>query len=114
MCRSRFGVLNYLSEDINQKEQNNVIIMGISSKKHSKNDIPKMVQGTTLPWAHDDSGQDVWNKWDVRLRDLYILDKEGNLYGLVNLTSFDPSPQINGGKNYNDLKQLILDAKTKK
>ena len=114
MCRNRFGVLNYLSQDLNQNGQNNFAILGISSRKHSESDIPKMIEGSTLPWAHDNVDQDVWTKWDVRLRDLYILDKEGNLYGLVNLTNFDPNPQINGGKNYNDLKQLILDAKTRK
>ena len=70
-----------------------------------------MIEGKTLPWAHDNSGQDVWTKWDVRLRDLYILNEEGILYGMVNLTGYDPDPQVNDGINYNDLKQLILDAK---
>ena len=73
--------------------------------------IPKMIQGTTLPWAHDNSSQNVWTKWDVQLRDLYILNEEGILYDMINLTAYDPDPQINDGNNYNDLKQLILDAK---
>ena len=114
MCRNRFGVLNYLSQDLNQNGQNDFAILGISSREHSESDIPKMIEGATLPWAHDNSDQDVWTKWDVRLRDLYILNKEGNLYGLVNLTNFDPNPQVNSGENYNSLKQLILDASNNK
>ena len=114
MCRNRFGVLNYLSQDLNQNGQNNFAILGISSREHSESDIPKMIEGATLPWAHDNSDQDVWTKWDVRLRDLYILYKEGNLYRFVNLTNFDPNPQVNGGENYNSLKQLILDASNNK
>ena len=111
MCRSRFGVLDYMSNDIYKNDKNNIAFVGISNENHSKNQIPKMIQGTTLPWAHDNSGQDVWSKWGVRLRDLYILNEEGILYGMVNLTGYDPDPQVNGGNNYNDLKQLILDAK---
>tara|TARA_B100000029_G_scaffold485122_1_gene538080 strand:+ start:870 stop:1214 length:345 start_codon:yes stop_codon:yes gene_type:complete len=113
MCRSRFGVLYYLSEELNQSEKNNVIILGISNKQHSESEIPKMIEGISLPWVHDNTSQDVWTKWDARLRDLYIVNEEGILYGMVNLTNFDPNPQINGGQNYNDLKQFILDAKTK-
>ena len=111
MCRSRFGVLNKMLNDINKDEANNIAIIGISNQNHSKSEIPKMIDGRTLPWAHDNSSQDVWTKWDVLLRDLYILNQDGILYGLVNLTNFNPDPSINDGNNYNELKQLILDAK---
>ena len=111
MCRSRFDVLNEMSTDINKEEANDVVIIGISNQNHSKSQIPKMVDGRTLPWIHDNLDQDVWNKWDVRLRDLYILNEEGALYGRINLTEFDPDRSINDGANYNELKQLILNAK---
>jgi len=111
MCRSRFGVLNYMFNEINKNDENSFIFLGISNENHSKNEISKMIEGRTLPWAHDNSSQNVWTKWDVQLRDLYILNEEGILYDMINLTAYDPDPQINDGNNYNDLKQLILDAK---
>ena len=44
-----------MSNDINKNDKNNIAFIGISNQNHSKNEISKMIEGKTLPWAHDNS-----------------------------------------------------------
>ena len=70
----------------------------------------------TLPWVqdldfdHNDIG-DVWEEWDITLRDLIFLDRNGIYVTRVNLTSYNPDPDGMGEctDNYDTIKQLILD-----
>lgn len=69
-----------------------------------------------LPWTQDldsdgDDTGDVWESWDVTLRDLVFLDRNGYYVTRINLTSYNPDP-IGMGEctdNYSTIKQLILD-----
>jgi len=62
----------------------------------------------------DDSG-DVWDLWDVSLRDFIILDRYGNEFARVNLTYNNPDPTELGEctGNYQKIKDLILAARNR-
>ena len=64
-------------------------------------------EGDGLP---DETYGDVWESWDINLRDLVILDRSGNYITRINLTSFNPDPTALGEctDNYDTIKQLIL------
>tara|TARA_B100001750_G_C15093581_1_gene391855 strand:+ start:400 stop:606 length:207 start_codon:yes stop_codon:yes gene_type:complete len=66
-----------------------------------------MIEDRVLPWVQDKIESDVWNNWDISLRDFVILDANGDFFYIVNLTDFDPSNE----SNYNNLKQLLIDAR---
>ena len=66
-----------------------------------------MIEDRVLPWVQDKIESDVWNYWDISLRDFVILDANGDFFYIVNLTDFDPSIE----SNYNNLKQLLIDAR---
>ena len=87
----------------------------------------------TLPWAQDyddglnclgdnqelcgahDGDGDVWDLWDVSLRDFIILDRNGNEFARVNLTYNNPDPTELGEctGNYEKIKDLILAARNR-
>jgi len=54
---------------------------------------------------------DVWNNWDIILRDLIIVNREGYEVARVNLTYTNPDPISTCGENYQTIKQLIIDAR---
>ncbi len=57
----------------------------------------------------DETYGDVWDSWDINLRDLIILDRSGNYMARINLTSFNPDPTALGEctDNYKTIKQII-------
>ena len=83
----------------------------------------------TIPWTQDyddglncqgenedfcealDEDGDVWDLWDISLRDLVILDKQGRLIARINLTYTNPDPNSTCGENYETIKNLILNAR---
>ena len=54
---------------------------------------------------------DVWGNWDITLRDLVIVDREGYEVARLNLTYANPDPNSTCGENYETIKQLIIDAR---
>jgi len=70
-------------------------------------DTGDLGEGDGLP---DESYGDVWESWDVSLRDLVFVDRDGNYITRLNLTSFNPDPTALGEctDNYDTIKQLIL------
>ena len=54
---------------------------------------------------------DVWENWDITLRDLIIVNRDGYEVARLNLTSTNPDPESTCGENYETIKQLILDAR---
>ena len=64
-------------------------------------------EGDGLP---DELYGDVWESWDINLRDLVVLDRSGNYITRINLTSFNPDPSALGEctDNYETIKQLII------
>tara|TARA_Y100000588_G_scaffold382403_1_gene469821 strand:+ start:6223 stop:6729 length:507 start_codon:yes stop_codon:yes gene_type:complete len=54
---------------------------------------------------------DVWENWDITLRDLVIVNREGYEVARLNLTYANPDPNSTCGENYQTIKQLIIDAR---
>lgn len=42
-----------------------------------------------LPWLQDTPEVDVWGRWQVRFRDVVILDRNGRRYAVFNLSDHD-------------------------
>ena len=59
----------------------------------------------------DEAYGDVWENWNISLRDLVIIDRNGFYITRINLTSYNPDPNALGEctDNYQTIKQLILD-----
>ena len=70
-------------------------------------DTGDLGEGDGLP---DETYGDVWESWDISLRDLVFIDRDGNYISRINLTSFNPDPTALGEctDNYETIKQLIL------
>ena len=86
-----------------------------------------------LPWSQDqddgincqdeneglceggDEISDVWDSWDILLRDFIILDRNGIEFARVNLTYNNPDPTELGecSDNYQKIKDLILAARNR-
>ena len=78
-----------------------------------------------LPWTQDyddglncqgdnqdlceggDDISDVWDLWDILLRDFLILDREGNLVARINPTYNNPDPNSTCGENYQTIKRVL-------
>ena len=58
----------------------------------------------------DEPYGDVWESWEISLRDLIFLDREGNYITRLNLTSFNPDHAALGEctGNYETIKNLII------
>jgi len=62
----------------------------------------------------DDNG-DIWDLWNINLRDFVILDKDGVEFARINLTYNNPDPDELGecSGNYQKIKDLILAARNR-
>tara|TARA_B100000959_G_C14418941_1_gene393625 strand:- start:123 stop:386 length:264 start_codon:yes stop_codon:yes gene_type:complete len=85
--------------------------MGCNKYDYINDDYSNMIEGNILPWTQDVPETNIWGNWDVTIRDVYILDRDGNLFAVMNLTNNNPDPNSNCGENYQTLKNLILAAR---
>ena len=71
-------------------------------------------QNENLCYVHDEIG-DVWDLWDIFLRDFIILDRNGIEFARINLTYNNPDPTELGEctGNYQKIKDLILAARNR-
>ena len=61
-------------------------ILGVNGVGHeSAND--GITDGRDLPWLQDTEDADVWALWGIVYRDVVVLDGEGLVIGVVNLTA---------------------------
>ena len=140
MCRARFGVLNDLYEELLSEGVDDVKFMGINGYDYIDDSYSCMICDQpedcsncddihTIPWAQDlddgancqeenealceanDGDGDLWDLWDITLRDFIILDREGKLVTRINLTYNNPDPEATCGENYQTIKNLILNAR---
>lgn len=63
-------------------------------------------QGRDIPWLQDTGEAEWWDKWGVAYRDVVIVDADGDLAGVYNLTSHD----LGETDNYVELKKMLLDV----
>ena len=85
--------------------------MGINGYQYVDDSYEGMIENRVLPWTQDVPEVDAWGRWDVTLRDLFILDRNGVLITKINLTSFNPDPNSTCGQNYDTIKNVILNAR---
>ena len=143
MCKARFGILNDLYNDLLNDGITDVKMMGINGYQYIEDSVDCMIcseecSSSTcdngpriLPWSQDyddglncqdenedlceegDDTSDVWDLWDVSLRDFIILDRNGYEFARLNLTSNNPDPTELGEctGNYQKIKDLILAAR---
>ena len=140
MCRHRFGVLNNLYNELISEGITDVHIMGVNGYQYVNDSYDCMICNDEctsstcdngirpLPWTQDydngfncqgdnmglcfadDSDSDIWDMWDITLRDLIILDRDGRFVTRINLTAnnIDPAGLGTCSGNYESLKTLIL------
>ena len=91
MCRHRFGVLNDLYNDLVSEGIDDVKIMGINGYQYINDSYSCMIcdeecetcsEPRILPWTQDldtdeDENGDIWEDWDITLRDLVIVGRDG-------------------------------------
>ena len=66
-----------MSNDLNTSGYENIAIMGLNSIADSDVPINQMVKGNTLPWGSDNDQYQIWEKWKITLRDLYVFKPNG-------------------------------------
>jgi hypothetical protein len=103
--------LNDLLLELRSEGINDVYILGINGIDYEDKSLAGMINGRILPWAQDNADQRVWESWKVFIRDLFVLDRDGHVVEVVNLTSFNPDPSQNDGENYRAIKNLLLGAR---
>ena len=103
--------MNDLLLELRSEGINDVYILGINGIDYEDKSLVGMINGRILPWAQDNADQRVWESWKVFIRDLFILDRDGHVVEVVNLTSFNPDPSQNDGENYRAIKNLLLGAR---
>ena len=136
MCRARFGVLNDLYLELVEEGIHDVKFVGVNGYQYIDDSMDCMIcaEGCTsstcddgprvLPWAQDyDSDDiqytsgygDVWDDWEVSLRDLIILDKNGLFVERINLTYYNPDPNGTGecSGNYETIKNILIEARNR-
>lgn len=111
MCRHRFGVLNDLHLELQSEGITDVSIMGINGYQYINDSYDGMIEERVLPWTQDILEVNVWGEWEVILRDLFILDRDGKFITKINLTSYNPDPNSTCGQNYDTIKNVILNAR---
>mgnify|MGYP003325808390 FL=1 len=97
--------------ELHSEEITDVHILGINGINYEDKSLEGMINGRILPWVQDNADQQVWESWEVIIRDLLILNRDGNVVEVVNLTSFNPDPSENDGDNYLTIKNLLLEAR---
>ena len=51
-----------------------------------ENGNERVTEGRDIPWLQDIEDIDAWTQWGVQYRDVYVLDQNGNLRFIYNLT----------------------------
>ena len=97
--------------ELHSEEITDVHILGINGINYEDKSLEGMINGRILPWVQDNADQRVWESWEVIIRDLFVLNRAGDVVEVVNLTSFNPDPSENDGENYLTIKNLLLEAR---
>jgi len=145
LCKHRFGVINDLYNDLLSDGITDVKMMGVNGYQYIEDSLDCMIcddpcESSTcdngpriLPWTQDyddgincnnensdlciagDNNGDVWDLWDISLRDFIILDRYGVEFTRINLTPNNPDPTDLGecSGNYQKIKDLILAARNR-
>jgi len=64
------------------------VILGVNGVGYESGN-PDITDGRDLPWLQDTPEADVWTTWGIAYRDVVVLDGEGAVVGILNLTAND-------------------------
>lgn len=64
------------------------MIYGVNHPAHSSGN-EEMCEGRDLGLLQDTLETDAWTAWQATWRDVFVLDREGELVGILNLTEND-------------------------
>ena len=98
--------MQILFNDLVNNGYDKIKIIGINSINASEEDLNGMLSQNSLPWLQDNTIEDVWDRWDVEIRDFIIFDKNGEYFAKVNLTQIDPAVD----QNFDNIKNLLINA----
>lgn len=79
-------------------------IVGVNEAGHESANAT-ICEGRDLPWLQDTNAADWWGRWSPTYRDVVILDGQGELADVYNLTSHPVTDQ----GNYDELKGLLVE-----
>jgi hypothetical protein len=95
-----------MQQEINATEPTRAVRIHGINKMGAESGIAEMTDGRTIPLCQDDTEQNVWARWQVTYRDVFILDGENRPVAVFNLTVHG----LQEPANYDSLKALILRA----
>ena len=79
---SRFGALNEIYNDY-LNSSTNVQVIGVG--KNNGTPVNNITSSNNLPWVKENSTCDVWSTWEASNRDLYIMDRNGEIAQKISL-----------------------------
>ena len=85
-----------------QNELSDVAIIGINGTGYESGN-ESFCNGRDLPWLQDTPDIAMWDDWAVTYRDVYILDSDGFLVEIYNLTTHDLA------NDYFELREILED-----
>lgn len=100
-CRGQFGFLNAMQNELSDTPTS-VRILGVNAVDAVAGN-ETIVVDRTLPWLQDDAAVDAWGAWEVRWRDVVVLDAEGKRLHVYNLTEHDLADEA----HYDALKNAL-------
>lgn len=97
-----------MQRDLNRNlPSSKVNILAVNEVGHeSANDLAASTGD--LPLLQDTRADDVWGDWEVTYRDVQVVDADGELSAIYNLTRND----ITQSGNYDTLREMIVNAAT--
>jgi hypothetical protein len=81
-----------------------IVILGVNETGYGNNEA--MYEGVDLPWLQDTEADNWWGTWGVTLRDVVILDRDGEGAGVLNVTEHD----LANSDEYDSLKKMLIDV----
>jgi len=63
-------------------------ILGVNGAGYESGN-ERVTEDRDIPWLQDTENIEAWTQWDVKYRDVYVLDQNGDLRFIYNLTVND-------------------------
>lgn len=86
-CSGQFGHLDALQKTLTA-DGYPIQILGVNGAGY-ENGNERVTENRDIPWLQDTEEVNAWAQWDVQYRDVYILDQNGDLRFIYNLTVND-------------------------
>lgn len=81
-----------------------ISIIGVNEVGHEAGN-EGMCEGRDLPWLQDTSEADWWGEWAPTYRDVIIVDGDGGVASVYNLTEHDLADEA----SYVELKTILIE-----